>query len=45
MQDTPSLAGEGEEDEQDLIPYDRCDGEVDGDDVLDVIPEERAPGP
>jgi hypothetical protein len=44
VQHTPTMVGEDEEDEQDLIPHGRDDEEVDRDDVLDVVLEECAPG-
>jgi hypothetical protein len=44
VQHTAPMVSEDEKDEQDLIPHDRDNEEVDRDDVFDVIPEECAPG-
>ena len=43
MQDAPTLVGEDEEDEEDLIPHGRHDEEVNGHDVSDVILQEALP--
>ena len=39
----PSMVGEDEEDEENLVAHGRHDEEVDGDDLLDVVLQERAP--
>jgi hypothetical protein len=40
----PALVGQDEEDEEDLIPNGRDDEEVNGDNFLDVVSKEGAPG-